>query len=179
MAKSVAATRFGAARSTFPSMETVRRSRQHLGSSLLSPGRGAVAPKPESTRWPAAVDQPACCPRCLGRTNVHRTATLRPWPGATVTLHSPAALTTREIDGVAGVGRKPIPRPCILDACEYLGYIRGERRWRSADGKELMTWDSLHGEVEVFNLRGKHVGTKDAVIGVWVKNAVRGRRIDV
>lgn len=42
-----------------------------------------------------------------------------------------------------------------------------------------MIWDSLHGEVEVYNARGKHVGVKHAVAGVWVKNAVRGRRIDV
>ena len=42
-----------------------------------------------------------------------------------------------------------------------------------------MTWDSLHGEVEVYNRRGRHVGTKDATTGVWIKNAVRGRRIDV
>jgi Cytotoxic len=81
--------------------------------------------------------------------------------------------------GCAAVGRKPIPRPSLLDACAYLGYVDGERRWRSADGKELMTWDSLHGEVEVYNRRGRHIGTKDPISGVWIKNAVRGRRIDV
>ena len=77
------------------------------------------------------------------------------------------------------MGRKPIPRPCISDACEYLGYVRGERRWRSEDSKDIMTWDGLHGEVEVYNARGKHVGVKNAVTGVWLKDAIRGRRIDV
>lgn len=42
-----------------------------------------------------------------------------------------------------------------------------------------MAWDSLHGEVEVYSARGRHKGAKDAVLGTWVKNAVRGRRIDV
>jgi len=42
-----------------------------------------------------------------------------------------------------------------------------------------MTWDGLHGEVEVYNARGKHVGVKNAVTGVWLKDAIRGRRIDV
>jgi hypothetical protein len=62
--------------------------------------------------------------------------------------------------------------------CAFLGYVDGERRWRSEDGKELMTWDGLHGEVEVYNRPGRHIGTKDPITGVWIKNAIRGRRID-
>ena len=77
------------------------------------------------------------------------------------------------------MGRKPIPRPGYLDTCAYLGYIHGARRWRSPDGKDLLTWDSLHGEVEVYNTRGEHRGTKHPVSGVWIEDAVRGRRIDV
>jgi hypothetical protein len=38
-----------------------------------------------------------------------------------------------------------------LDTCVYLGYIHRERRWRSPDGKHLLTWDSLHGEIEVYD----------------------------
>ena len=77
------------------------------------------------------------------------------------------------------MGRKPIPKPGFLDTCEYLGYIYGERRWRSQDGRHLLTWDSLHGEIEVYNRIGKHVGAMDPITGVWVKDAVFGRRIDV
>jgi hypothetical protein len=77
------------------------------------------------------------------------------------------------------VGRKPIPRPGFLDTCDYLGYIHGERRWRSLDGKYLLTWDSLHGEVEAFTARGAHVGTRDAITGRWIKDSVPGRWIDV
>jgi hypothetical protein len=74
---------------------------------------------------------------------------------------------------------KSIPHPSILDDFEYLGSFTGERRWRSDGGNRLYTWDALHGEVEVFNARGKHLGALDPVTGAWVKPAVRGRMIDV
>ena len=88
-------------------------------------------------------------------------------------------LRPERLDEVAAVGRKPIPRPGYLDTCEYLGYVRGERRWRSSDGRDLLTWDSLHGEIEVYNARGEHRGAKHPITGDWIKDAVRGRRIDV
>jgi len=62
---------------------------------------------------------------------------------------------------------------------ECLGERHGEKLWRSADGDRLYTWDSLHGEVEVFNKRGRHLGAADAMTGRLIKDAVRGRRIDV
>ena len=74
---------------------------------------------------------------------------------------------------------KPIPKPSILDDFDYLGAFSGERRWRSKDGNRLYTWDSLHGEVEVFNKRGRHLGTIDPVHGNLIKPAVKGRTIDV
>jgi len=74
---------------------------------------------------------------------------------------------------------KSIPRPSILDNFEYLGFIAGARRWRSDSGQRLYAWDALHGEVEVFNGRGRHLGGVDAVTGAQVKLAVPGRRIDV
>jgi hypothetical protein len=43
----------------------------------------------------------------------------------------------------------------------------------------LYTWDSLHGEIEVFNKRGKHLGAIDAIHGKLIKDPVRGRKIDV
>jgi len=49
----------------------------------------------------------------------------------------------------------------------------GETRWRSADGKRLYKWDSLHGHFEVYNKRGRHVGVVDAS-GVFVGEAVPG-----
>jgi hypothetical protein len=74
---------------------------------------------------------------------------------------------------------KVIPEPSILDEFEYLGYIYGARRWRSDGGKRLYTWDSLHGEVEVYNARGKHLGVMDAETGRMIGEPVRGRKIDV
>ena len=77
------------------------------------------------------------------------------------------------------MGRKPIPRPGFLDTCDYLGYIYGQRRWRSPRGDLIYTWDSLHGEVEVFDARGEHRGVIDAVTGRPIKPARKGRRISV
>lgn len=77
------------------------------------------------------------------------------------------------------MGRKPIPKPGYLDTCAYLGYIRGERRWRSPDGKYILTLDSLHGEIEAYDKLGRRFGVKHASTGVWIKDPVRGRRIDV
>jgi hypothetical protein len=73
----------------------------------------------------------------------------------------------------------PRPQPCILDDFDYLGFIHGAQRWSSDKGDRLYTWDALHGEVEVFNRRGKHLGAKHAVSGDWIKEAVSGRSIDV
>ena len=77
------------------------------------------------------------------------------------------------------MAKRSIPKPSILDNFEYLGAFGGERRWRSHDGKRLYTWDSLHGEVEVFNARGRHLGALDPMTGALVKEAVPGRDIDV
>lgn len=74
---------------------------------------------------------------------------------------------------------KPIPRPSFLDGCYYLGAFNAERRWRRKDGKRIFTWDSLHGEIEVFNARGRHLGVIDPIHGNIIKDAVPGRKIDV
>jgi hypothetical protein len=55
----------------------------------------------------------------------------------------------------------------------------GRRRWRDRTKRQLYEWDSTHGEVEVYNLRGRHLGAADAVTGELIKAARRGRRIDV
>jgi hypothetical protein len=74
---------------------------------------------------------------------------------------------------------KPIPKPSFLDKLKLLGAVHGVKRWRSADGKRLYTWDSLHGEIEVFNARGRHLGVIDPLTGEPIKDAIRGRKIDV
>jgi hypothetical protein len=71
------------------------------------------------------------------------------------------------------------PNPCFLDEMESLGAFNGEKRWRSVDGRRLYTWDSQHGEIEVFTRRGKHLGAAHAVTGEFTKSARRDRRLDV
>jgi Cytotoxic len=77
------------------------------------------------------------------------------------------------------LGRKPIPRPSLLDACEYLGYVYGARRWRDPANRLLYTWDTLHGEIEAFTFRGEHRGALDPITGDYIKPSVKGRRIRV
>jgi len=58
-----------------------------------------------------------------------------------------------------------------------LGVRDGRKIWRSKDGARYYTWDSLHGEIEVFNSRGAHLGSIHAVTGAFLKDAVKGRRL--
>jgi Cytotoxic len=77
------------------------------------------------------------------------------------------------------MGRKPIPKASFLNDCEYLGFVHGERRWRSRNRKRLYTWDALHGEVEAFSARGRHPGAFDPVTEALIKVPAQGRTIDV
>jgi hypothetical protein len=74
---------------------------------------------------------------------------------------------------------RPRPKPCYLDGFEVWRTIGQQKVWRNADGSRLYTWDSLHGEIEVYNARGLHLGVLHAVSGEMTKDAVRGRKIDV
>lgn len=75
---------------------------------------------------------------------------------------------------------RPIPKHSFLkDECEYIGVFNGEKRWRSIEKKRLYTWDSLHGEIEVFNIRGMHLGVLEPQNGMLIKPAKKGRKIDV
>ena len=70
----------------------------------------------------------------------------------------------------------PIPFTAFVDGLEYLGQPGGRRRYR--DDKRIYEWDSLHGELEVYNNRGYHLGVVDAD-GEAIGPPVRGRRINV
>lgn len=71
------------------------------------------------------------------------------------------------------------PKPSILDNCVVHLISGGRKVWRTPEGDRYLTWDSLHGEVEVFNKRGRHIAVLDPVTGATIKPAVKGRRIDV
>jgi len=72
-----------------------------------------------------------------------------------------------------------LPRPSFLDTCVYIKVIGDRKVWKSKDSKRFYTWDSLHGEIEVFNNRGRHLGSADAISGEFIKPPVKGRRLDV
>lgn len=73
----------------------------------------------------------------------------------------------------------PRPRNCFLCDMEDFGVRGGRKVWCSRDAKRLYMWDGLHGEVEVYNRRGKHLGVADAISGELIKPAINGRCIDV
>ena len=77
------------------------------------------------------------------------------------------------------MGREPIPGPGFLNAGERLGYLYGEQRRRDRKGREMYTWDALHGEIEVYSLRGRHLGVADPMTGKRIKSARKERRIRV
>ena len=60
--------------------------------------------------------------------------------------------------------------------------IRGGRRvWQEGDGRKTRyyTWDSMHGELEVFNRLGWHLGAVDPVTGTFLKPPVESRRLEL
>jgi len=54
----------------------------------------------------------------------------------------------------------------------------GGKRWVSEDGSRYYEWDSLHGEIEVYNKKGKHRGVLNPD-GTVKKGATKGRKINV
>lgn len=70
------------------------------------------------------------------------------------------------------------PKPCFLDNCVFYKVSGGRKIWRNPEGDRYYTWDSLHGEIEVFNFKGRHLGALYPD-GTFKKNAVKGRKIDV
>jgi len=59
-------------------------------------------------------------------------------------------------------------------------------KWRVIGDNQVYTykdkfyqWDGRHGEIEVFNKQGYHIMVIHAVTGERIKDAVRGRSINV
>ena len=73
----------------------------------------------------------------------------------------------------------PVPESGFIKDLEYLGIPARRRRYRSRDRDRVYEWDSLHGELEVYNNRGRHLGVVDGETGEMIKSAIKGRRIDV
>ncbi len=75
------------------------------------------------------------------------------------------------------MGGLPIPKPSILDVLEVVRIEGGRKVFRDESENVYYTWDSLHGELEVFNKNGRHLGAACPQTGVIIKPPVRGRRI--
>ena len=75
------------------------------------------------------------------------------------------------------MGGLPIPIPSMLDGLRVVSIDAGRKVYKDATESVYYTWDSLHGEVEIFNKRGMHLGVAEPVTGAIIKPAVRGRKI--
>lgn len=75
------------------------------------------------------------------------------------------------------MGGIPIPKPSILDSLRVSGIESGRKVYKDDSENVYYTWDSLHGELEVFNKNGRHLGAACPQTGVLIKPAVKGRRI--
>ena len=55
------------------------------------------------------------------------------------------------------------PTPCFLDGMEKYKVMNGRQTYR-ANGRYFQ-WDEMHGEIEVYDKRGRHLGALDAQRG--------------
>lgn len=69
------------------------------------------------------------------------------------------------------------PKPSVFDGCRRVGIEAGRQVYKNEENNIYYTWDSMHGEVEVFDKNGRHLGAACPISGVLLKPAVRGRRI--
>jgi hypothetical protein len=72
-----------------------------------------------------------------------------------------------------------VPDSEFIKSLEYLGAPGGRRRYRNRGHDRIYEWDSQHGELEIYNNKGRHLGVAEPEAGEMIKDAVRGRRIDV
>ena len=71
----------------------------------------------------------------------------------------------------------PKPTPCYIDGFEFYKVINGRKVYRN--GRFLYTWDEFHGEIEVFDRRGWHLGALDKITGEQIKPPRKERRLHV
>ena len=77
------------------------------------------------------------------------------------------------------MGGLPLPTDCFLRQYDVCKVVDSRKVWASPDRGRFYTWDSAHGEIEVFDRRGKHIAVVDPISGNVIKPAVEGRKINV
>lgn len=75
------------------------------------------------------------------------------------------------------MGGLPVPKPSILDNFVVSGIEGGKKVYKDDLENVFYTWDSLHGELEVFHKNGRHLGVACPRTGLLIKPAVKGRKI--
>jgi hypothetical protein len=78
----------------------------------------------------------------------------------------------------AGMTNVPPPKVGFIESLRRIPWS-GEQRWMDGAGKRIYTWDRLHGEFEVFDRQGFHLGSADPASGKLMNGPVKGRKIDV
>lgn len=77
------------------------------------------------------------------------------------------------------MGGIPRPRPGFLCNCDHYKVVNGKQIWANRNRTAFFTWDSLHGEIEAFDKKGRHNGSLNSLNGELIKEAVKGRTINV
>ncbi len=81
------------------------------------------------------------------------------------------------VQEVSGLSYVPLSSPNFTERLTSLGTLNGRKRWRDDQTKRIFEYDSQHGELEVYNQRGRHLGVADVRTGEIIKPAIKGRRI--
>jgi RHS repeat-associated protein len=84
--------------------------------------------------------------------------------------HSASSVPTNAVAQAAAMA------PAASQVWRQLQNYRGGIR---TDGENYYTYDRRHGEIEVFDKQGRHLGTKNAQTGAWEKPPVPGRRLNL
>lgn len=74
------------------------------------------------------------------------------------------------------VARQINPSKAASKAWHEATHFKGELR---RSGNEIWAWDKLHNDIEVYDKRGRHLGSRSPTTGELYKPAVPGRRIEL
>ena len=83
--------------------------------------------------------------------------------------------------GGGGGGGPTVSNQSGGDFWKSLKGFRGKTKTNGGSGKERQYYerDRTHGDIEVYDSRGRHLGSADANSGTMTKPAVPGRRIEI
>ena len=79
------------------------------------------------------------------------------------------------------VDSRPVCTPSTSKVWKSFKPHRGNIKTNGEPGskRRYYRWDYTHGDIEVFDRKGRHLGSMDPATGIMTKPPVPGRRIDV